>query len=94
MRNILVNDDAEALADKLGQMPTYQREAVLNEVLFKFWAGFAAFWMKRRGEHVTWSTFALRPHNLYYFLAWAFNTYPSLPGEVVAAIDAYRENTV
>lgn len=67
-------------------MPTYQREAILNEIMYPSWAAFASFWQEYREEQVTWSTFALRPHNTYYFLAWAFNKNKALAARVKAAL--------
>lgn len=86
MSNLLVNADAETLADRLGCLPTYRREQILNDIMFPAWADFAAYWQRRREERVTWSTFALRPHNTYYFLAWAFNKNDGLADRVKQAI--------
>ena len=59
---------------------------VMVEFFGKYWAGFAAWWLKRMGERIDWISFALAPHNAHWFVCWVFGNYPEVYTAVMKAL--------
>ena len=66
-------------------------EEVMRDYFGKYWAEFCKEWKKDTKESLDWISFALMPHNSFYFTEWVMANNPDVLARVKADLQGAKE---
>ena len=71
------NAELSAELQKVLESGEVDVSAVMETYFKAFWEDFKVFW-ENSSEKILWTTFALAPHNVTYFIQWVFHYHPEI----------------